>query len=194
MDLIFVLDSSGSIGRGNFQSVREFVNNFIMSGLTIREDEDQVGVIVFSDSAQVVFNLNAYQNQAQLLSAVDSIPYIAGGTNTDAALRQLIDEGFTVGGGARLDSQTVLRVAIVMTDGKSNDPSDTLIAAAHVHEFNPAILVYVVGVTDSVNQEELNAIATSPELVAHLESFDNSLLTEYQEEQSYEICVKGNIR
>ena len=191
MDLIFVLDSSGSIGSVNFQNVREFVKNFITSGITIGEDEDQVGVIVFSSDTQVVFNLDAYQNQPQLLSAVDSIPYIGSGTNTAAALRQLIDEGFTEGGGARLDSKTVLRVAIVMTDGNSNNHTDTFIAAARVHNFRPSVLVYAVGVADSVNQEELNAIATSPEFVENLESFDESLLIEYQEERSYEICVKG---
>lgn len=193
MDLIFVLDSSGSIRSVNFQKVREFVKNFITSGITIGQDEDQVGVIVFSNGAQVVFNLDAYQNQAQLLSAVDNIPYIGSGTNTAAALCQLIDEGFTERGGARLDLKTVLRVAIVMTDGKSNNPSDTLIAAARVHDFRPSVLVYAVGVTDDVNQEELNAIATSAESVENLESFDDSLLKKYQEERSYEICVRGMI-
>ena len=192
MDLIFALDSSGSIGPSNYQKVREFVKNFIMSGITIGRDDDQVGVIIFSDGTRVVFNLNTYQNQVQLLDAINNIPYIDGSTNTAAALRQLIDEGFTVGGGARLDSKTVLRVAIVMTDGMSNvNSSDTPIAAARVHDFKPAILVYAVGVTDSVNQEELNEIATSPDFVENLESFDDSLLKEYQEERSYEICVKG---
>ena len=192
MDLIFVLDSSGSIGSGNYQRVRDFVKNFISSGITIGQDKDQVGVIIFSNDAQVVFNLSTYQNQAQMLSAISSIPYIGGGTNTAAALRQLIDEGFTEGGGARLDLKTVLRVAIVMTDGKSNvNPSDTPIAAKRVHDFRPSILVYAVGVTSSVNQAELNEIATSPDFVENLESFDDSLLKEYQEERSYEICVKG---
>ena len=192
MDLIFVLDSSSSIGSVNFQEVREFVKNFIMSGITIGRDDDQVGVILFGSTAQVVFNLNAYQTQAELLNAINSISYTGQRTNTAAALRQLIDEGFTVGGGARLDSKTVLRVAIVMTDGMSNvNPSDTPIAAARVHDFKPAIFVYAVGVTDNVNQEELNKIATSPEFVENLESFDASLLKEYQEERSYEICAKG---
>ena len=192
MDLIFVLDSSGSIGSGNYQKVREFVKNFIKSGITIGPNDDQVGVIIFGGNAQVVFNLNAYQKETQLLGAIDSIPYLSESTNTAAALRKLIDEGFTEGGGARLDSKTVLRVAIVMTDGKSNvSPSDTPVAATRVHNFRPSILVYAVGVTNSVNQEELNEIATSPELVDNLDSFDTSLLKEYQEEQFYHICVKG---
>ena len=194
MDLIFVLDSSNSIGSGNYQRVREFVKNFIMSGLTIGKNDDQVGVIIFSDGAQVVLYLNTYQNQVQLLNAIDKIPYLDSYTNTAAALRQLIDEGFTEGGGARLELKTVLRVAIVMTDGMSNiNPSDTPIAAARVHDFKPAILVYAVGVTDNVIQKELNEIATSPDFVENLESFDDSLLKEYQEERSYEICVRGMI-
>ena len=190
-DLIFVLDSSGSIGGTSYQLVREFVYNFV-SSLDIGPNDNQVGVIIFSSDAQVVFNLNEHNNKLELLQAINSTPYLADSTNTAAALRLLIDVGFTENAGARLNSGALFRLAIVMTDGMSNvNPEDTPLAAAAVHAFEPGILVYAIGVTDSVNQEELEQIATAPEFIDQLESFDRRLFDETQEQQSYEICFTG---
>ena len=190
-DLIFVVDSSGSIGDVNYESVRAFVYNFA-NGLKIGPKDNQIGVIVFSDISEIVFNLNTYNVKEDLLNAISNIPYIGGFTHTAAGLRQLIDVGFTRGAGARPDSATVLRLAVVMTDGMSNiNRSDTLVAAERVHAFRPAILVYVVAVTDNVDEVELDTIATAPEFIDRLEFFDPSLFQESQEERSYEICFTG---
>ena len=190
-DLIFVLDSSGSIGPVSYQRVREFVYNFA-SGLKIGPKDNQVGVIIFSNVSQTVFNLDTYQVKEDLLNAINLIPYIGMFTHTADGLRKLIDVGFTKEAGARLDSTTVFRLAIVMTDGISNiNRDDTLIAAERVHAFRPTILVYVVAVTDFVDEVELNTIATAPEFIDRLEFFDSSLLQESQEERSYEICFTG---
>ena len=190
-DLIFVLDSSASIGTTSYQRVRTFVSNFT-NGLKIGAKENQVGVIIFSDSSEIAFNLNTYHVKEDLLNAISNIRYIGGYTHTAAGLRQLVDDGFTREAGARLESATVLRLAVVMTDGRSNiNATDTLIAAERVHAFRPAILVYVVGVTGNVNEVELNTIATAPEFIDRLESFDASLLQESQEERAYEICFTG---
>ena len=84
-----------------------------------------------------------------------------------------------------------------MTDGKSNDVSSncsfqsTLEAAEAVHRFEPSILVYVIGVTDNVDSQELEAIATRPEYVSHINSFNSALLREIQEQQTYDLCYEG---
>ena len=181
-DIIFVLDSSGSIGRDNYENVVDLTYNFT-SSLEIGPEKSQIGVIIFSYEADVLFNLTTYQ-------AIQSIPYLTGGTNTSGALRAVIgDSGFPV---ARLDDPTVFRLAIVLTDGRSNrDAHDTIPAAKALHEFTPSILVYVIGVTDDVNFEELNAIATAPEFVTHLDSFDSGLLDGTQQQFAYQICFTG---
>ena len=48
IDLMFILDSSGSIGSGTFENVRNFVIN-VVSDLTLSEERNRVGVIEFSD-------------------------------------------------------------------------------------------------------------------------------------------------
>ena len=185
-----MLDSSGSIGSSNFETVRTFVLDFV-GGLTIGPNDNQVGVIVFSSSASVVFNLNTYSSKFAVLNAISNIAYIGGGTATHIALQLLISQGFTTGGGARLSDGGVSRLAVVLTDGVSNSAAQTISAASAVHSFEPSINVYAIGVGSNLNQAELNAIASQPSYLSLVSSFDISLLENLQQQQSYELCNRG---
>ena len=185
-----MLDSSGSVGHSHFQTVKQFVLDFVQ-GLKIGPNDTQVGVIVFGSSATVAFNLNTYSSKDSVLSAVRNIQYIGGGTNTQSALDRLISQGFTTRWGARLSDGSVSRLAVVMTDGQSNSPSLTLSAARTVHSFEPSIIVYAIGVTNNINRVELNAIASQPSYVSLISSFDSSLLCSIQQQQTYELCYRG---
>ena len=168
----------------------EFAYKFADS-LEIGPTENQVGVITFSTIGRVVFNLNTYSDKIDVLDAINNIPYISGGTNTADGLRLLIEEGFTEENGARLSASNVYRLAIVMTDGRSNDIFQTKEAARAVHSFYPPILVFAIGVTTFVNREELEAIATKDEYITFLSQFDESQFLETRDEQTYELCVKS---
>ena len=189
-DIVFVLDSSGSIGSSNFETVRTFVLDFV-EGLTIGPNDNQVGVIVFSSSASVVFKLNTYSSKNGVLNAISNIAYTSGGTATHIALQLLISQGFTTGGGARLSDGGVSRLAVVLTDGVSNSANLTITAASTVHSFKPSINVYAIGVGSNLNQDELNAIASQPSYVSLIYSFELSLLENLQQQQSYELCYRG---
>jgi von Willebrand factor type A domain len=52
------------------------------------------------------------------------------------------------------------RIAIVLTDGASDNPSLTLAAAKRMHDAN--IVAFAIGVGDRLNIIELTAIASSP--------------------------------
>ncbi len=86
---MFILDASGSIGRSNFNSVRNFVSRYV-DGVDIGPDDTQVGVIRFSSSAQLLFDLDTYKDRNSLQWAIRSILYTTGGTNIPAALCQLV--------------------------------------------------------------------------------------------------------
>jgi len=195
-DIFFVLDSSGSIEVYNFDQVRSFVYEFVNS-LRIGTDDNQVGVISFSDTAHVDFYLNSYSTKAGLLTAIQNIPYVSGSTNTAGGLCKLIREGYTTQHGARLSSASVSRLAVVMTDGMSNTVAseclfvNTFQAAEAVDMFEPSILVYAIGVTSSVDFQELQAIASKPEYVSTISSFNSILLKSIQEQQTYELCNRG---
>ena len=178
---MFVLDSSGSIGTANFQLIRESVAN-ITTDLDIGPDDSQVGVIVFSSSTAVHFSLNTYSVKNLLLSAIAAIPYTSGGTNTAAGLNLLLAQGFD---GARPTSQGIPRVAIVVTDGRSNSRAATIAAAQAVHAAGVTVFAAGIGNTDAT---ELDAIASRPEYVEHITGFNTEELQQLQEMLSGEAC------
>jgi von Willebrand factor type A domain len=77
------------------------------------------------------FDLKKYTTKSSVLSAVDRIAYEAGGTNTHLALDELRKNGFIAANGARADHP---KVAIVLTDGQSNQPPLTITAALRCHD------------------------------------------------------------
>ena len=167
-----------------------------MSNLLIGPNDNQIGTIVFSSVGTVAFYLNSYNNSADLLNAIGGLYYPGGNTNTADGLCKLLRYGFAAGQGSRPSSAAVYRIAIVMTDGQSNKESaechwSTLQAAEAVHNATPPILVYVIGVTQSVNQAELEAIATKSDYITYLASFDKDILQEAQESHADEVCRKG---
>ena len=120
LDIVFVLDASGSIGNSNFVTMKNFVNS-ITSNFEIRAEKTCVGVIRFSSSASIVVPLGSINNTLQLSTSITSIVYTGGGTATDLALNHL-KNAFS---NAR-KSQGVPQVATVFTDGQSNSPSSTI--------------------------------------------------------------------
>ena len=186
LDLVFVIDASGSVGPTNFDLIRDFITTIVMS-LDIGPDASQVGVIRFASDASVIFNLDTHDNQADLLTAVSNIIYTGGGTNTAAALNLLLSDGFT---GARPEVEGVPRVAIVVTDGISNDAAATLAAAAAVHAADPMITVFAAGIGAGTNQVELEAIASSPSdrFVTTISGFNTDELALLTEDLRLEAC------
>ena len=63
----------------------------------------------------------------------------------------------------------VRHVAIVITDGESNNPRETKLEAQHCHAEN--IQVLSIGVGKNVKKTELEAIASSPDLVFTVDSY-----------------------
>ena len=192
-----MLDSSGSIGADNFESMKRFTIDFVNT-LKIGPNDTQVGVILFGETATVEFYLNSYSTKESLLTAIQTIVYLDGSdTNTADGLCKLVSEGYTTQHGARLSSASVFRLAIVMTDGHSTEVSSdcsfqsTFEAAGAVHRFEPSILVYVIGVTNNVDFQELAAIATRPEYISSISSFNSHLLQEIQQQQTYDLCYEG---
>ena len=183
---MFVLDSSGSIGSANFQKIRNFVEA-VVNDLEIGPTRTQVGVIVFSSSASMAFNLSTYSTREELTSAISCIPYIGGGTNTAAALYLLVNEGFAE---ARPKIEGVPRIAIVVTDGQSNEPSRTVVAAEVLRQV-PSITTYAVGIGNA-NSQELNTIASKrngANLMRYISSFNLTELEQLQEDLNDQACT-----
>ena len=195
-DVSFVLDSSGSINfeGDNYKTVKEFVYNFTEE-LEIGPDRNRVSVTIFGRNGSVVFGLDQYNNKTALLEAIEDIPYLNQATNTADGLCKTLNN--ILRGSRRLMSLSVFKFVMVMTDGYSNQVSNecgnTTQAAAALTRFaeENSVLVYAVAVTNNVNLEELELIATSPEFITRLDSFDSTDLDSTQQLQAYELCFTG---
>ena len=184
-DLMFVLDESGSIGHQNFQQVKSFVYNFTQQLLvnTTRNDS-RVGVITFDSGAMEYIPLNSTVETDDLLQQISALPYDGGGTNTAYALEIMREQPWREG-------ISILRLAIILTDGRSNDQQATIFAAETVHNHTPPIAVYAIGVGPNIDEIELRTIASRPETYSHLDSFATSMLESTRASYSYQICFTG---
>lgn len=115
LDLVFVIDGSGSIeqyGRGNFRRCLNFVMNMVRA-FKISPSQTRVAAVVFSSSPRRIFSLRNYRNKQQVLNAVSRISYPRGGTKTGRALNYARRYIF--------ERNRRSKVLIVMTDGMSYD-------------------------------------------------------------------------
>ena len=186
-DTVFVLDTSGSIGAPNFQEVRTFTRDFADTLLTNETDtsNNRIGIVLFQSQATVTFPLSsAVTLKRDLLSLIENLPYSGGGTNTADGLDHMRIQAWR-------DDIATVRLAVVLTDGKSNDFSATIQSAREVHAHEPGILVFAIGVGAGPNMVELREIASGPEFVATLASFDQTLFSATVASFSYRICNTG---
>ena len=177
-----MIDTSGSIGFPRFQLIREFTAD-ITNELIRNSPRSSVGVILFDSYAHIEFNLQTYSSLNSLLSAINNLPYSGGGTNTAEALTLLLSTTENGTLGLRSDSS---KVAIVITDGESNNQTATLSAADRLHALN-IFDVYVVGV-DVAYLSESQGIASSPDFVFFTNSFNGTGLQQIQERLISQLC------
>ena len=182
LDVVFVIDTSSSIGSSRFQLIKEFTAN-ITAELIRNSPRSAVGVILFGSNAHIQFTLQTYTSQSSLLSAINNLPYSGGGTDTAEALQLLLSTAQNGVLGLRNDSS---KVAIVITDGRSNSLSATLSAAAALHASN-IFDVFAVGV-DGAYLPELEGMASSPELVFFTSYFNSTGLQQLQDSVIPQLC------
>jgi len=122
-DIIFVVDESGSIGATNFDLMKNFLSRLV-SRLGIESGNTRVGLITYSSAVGTGFNLSDYHTIASVQSAISSLHYPGGGTNTGAALTYVRTTMLTSAAG---DRGNVPNVVVVLTDGHSANVDHTLV-------------------------------------------------------------------
>ena len=113
MDLVFLIDGSGSIeryGRGNFKRCLRFVRRLAQS-FTISKAQTRVGAIVYSSRPRLIFSLSG--SWRRITSSLNRARYPRGGTRTGKALYYAYR--------SLLARTTRPKVLVCMTDGRSQD-------------------------------------------------------------------------
>lgn len=75
------------------------------------------------------FPLDLYGNRGDALKAIEHMSLLGGGSNTGDAINYARDHMFSSQEGAR---SNVPRIAVLLTDGDSNDPAAAIAAANKV--------------------------------------------------------------
>ncbi|XP_062911509.1 collagen alpha-1(XII) chain isoform X1 [Mobula hypostoma] len=152
-DLVFLVDGSWSVGRANFNRIREFIYSLV-SAFEIGDDKTRVGIVQYSSDTRTEFNLNTYNQKVDVLNAVTGLPYKGGNTMTGDAIDFLVKNTFTEEAGAR---KSYPKIAIIITDGKSQDPVSENAEILR----NIGVEVFTLGIKGA-ELEELQTIASPP--------------------------------
>lgn len=151
---------------------------------TIGPKNVQIGVTTFATTFHPQFYMNKYHDKASLVSAIKAVPYQSGNTHTAEALKWVDQHAFTTAAG---DRPGVVNILIVMTDGQSGNPPQTVIEAAKLHGHN--IRVFAIGIGNGIRRTELEKIASDNAHVFTVTNFD--ALSTLQAELKKTAC-KGN--
>ncbi|CAG5105764.1 Oidioi.mRNA.OKI2018_I69.chr1.g2431.t1.cds [Oikopleura dioica] len=158
LDIVFVVDESGSIGTANFQLIRDFLEDYAKDS-NIADDAARIAIRPFSSSNYLYFSLNDFKTK-NIIYEIQNMPYNGGGTNTADAL----DAALTDYGSDRPES---VKFMVTITDGESNSFAMTKAAADRVKSDPRNIQSFAIGVAGA-DETELEAIATSEEHVMFL--------------------------
>jgi hypothetical protein len=149
IDVVFLIDDSGSVSLANFKESLDFVKNMIKAFSDQKltgKYSTRFGLSTFSNTYKSQFNLSSYTKQSGYLSAISRV----------LALQQVLIDQFTEERGLRPEKDGLPRVLIVLTDGVASD--SVSIPAKNVRDEN--IVVYAIGI-DGYNLGQLQDIASS---------------------------------
>uniref|UniRef100_H2MR52 Collagen type VI alpha 6 chain n=1 Tax=Oryzias latipes TaxID=8090 RepID=H2MR52_ORYLA len=143
-DIVFLVDGSWSIGRPNFQQVRHFLSTLV-SSFDVSPDHVRIGLAQYSDDSRTEFLLRTFQNNRDVLQYIARLPYKGGGTMTGKGLDFLLQEHFVEAAGSRASSG-VTQIAVVITDGKSQDEVKSQAEKLKQR----GIILYAIGIKNAI--------------------------------------------
>ena len=124
-EVVFVLDSSGSVGRRNWKLELEFLAN-IVDGLTVGQDRMRIGLVTYNSKAKVEFGLDTFDTKEDVEKAISKAKYSKGYTATgdalDLARESVLNEA----------RSGLHKLVILVTDGNTNRGEDPIAAASRL--------------------------------------------------------------
>ena len=121
VDLVFLLDESGSVTRESFIESLDFVKNVINAFPDDKlkgTDGTRFGLSTFNNSYTPHFYLSSFTNRYGYLAAVDGVKRSSGGTNLGSALNRILYDQFRENRGLRPEVDGLPRILIVLTEWK----------------------------------------------------------------------------
>ncbi|XP_063436580.1 fibropellin-1-like [Mytilus trossulus] len=155
IDLVIVLDASGSVKINNFKKMLDFCKAFLAKA-DIESGNIQAGILSYSYNAKIEFQIGTFSTTLDIQNAVDGINYSGGTTNTADAIKTMASDMFDT----TADRADAPNIGIIITDGKSNVDSGRTIPETQAAR-GKGIHIYSIGIGLADNTEVF-AIATPP--------------------------------
>ncbi|KAJ8267358.1 hypothetical protein COCON_G00125300 [Conger conger] len=159
-ELVFVIDSSESVGAEDFERVKGFVSA-LMERVPVSSTATRVGVVQYGRVAAVTAGLRQGWDGEAVKRAVREMPYLGEGSSTGAALRRALQVLQAARGGAR-------RVLLLVTGGQTDGGDRAALRDAAQDARAAGVEVFAVGVagpTDPAYAQflsEINGVASDP--------------------------------
>jgi len=199
VDLVFMLDASGSIDEHNdFTKMKEFVIT-IANAFGLSDSGAHAGLVVFSDYVKpekgryysnIFIKLNENTTMSSFRGAVQNAKYYGHRTRIDEGFR-LVKQVLEPTNGAR---PNVKKVVILITDGRQNptgadmDPvkeSEALI--------NDGVHIYAIGIGRTISKDQLHAITRKEHRVFYADNFESLASVEFVKNVSKTACRNGSL-
>jgi len=153
-DLIFVVDSSGSIGINNWHHVLDFINA-VIDKVGVAAQGTHIGFLTYGNRAHIQFQLNNFTDPALMKAAVSSAKFLDENTNTSGGIATGIQMLTKENG----DRDKAPNIMVIITDGVSTyDNATTIPNAQKAKAMN--ILVVSIGVGNLTSKAELEGMAS----------------------------------
>jgi len=174
--LLFILDTSGSIGATTFNRMVSNLSNLV----PLFCSNTKIAAMTFGTNIYHEFCFNCYNNIDTIKKAISSIPYHGGYTHTGRALKCACEEVLnTLCGLPNRDEYQNCPAPVdvlIITDGHSNGPLDVCEQAKCLHNQTfYDVNTFVIGVKN-YDQNELDCIRNQNDLntdhLFYMENFD----------------------
>lgn len=170
--VIFVLDSSGSVTSAGWTQAKNFVANMIETGIT---PSSKVGVVQFATTATEVLHFDSDQTRSSITGIVKALPYSQGSTDTAAAMKKVL---------SMIDAhnKNLPTYVILVTDGnpygsKDPNPCSTTNASIPADLTARGVTTVLVAVGTSINAGTLGCLYNNDSSrVAYAASYTSSAL------------------
>ncbi len=197
--VLFILDSSGSIGLDRYQRMKDALSKLV----PLFCNQVKFAMVTFSRDISLEFCFDCFENtylgREATSSAISSAEYHNRNTNTGAATKCVCDELLNHKCG--ITSNPSCLDVVYITDGKSNDRTHKVCKEVECLHQKYGVNTYAIGInsqtshSSSVNQEELDCISDSSNI---LSAFQYNSFDDFEEAidkiiiRLFEVIVSGN--
>lgn len=164
VDIVFMVDSSASVGNPNFKKEKEFVKSLARL-VNVTSEKSRVAVIAYSRSTIPVVRFDGYQSLDDLDKKVDDMPLLGESyRRMDVALQSAAQ----ILNSAR---QHTPKIAVLLTAGRQIPGGVSLDTAARpLRNLNVTVIVVAVG--QQYNKQELDPVVSEQKDLFEIESFN----------------------